>query len=196
QSVGGGRSRQFDRSKSGNPADERVLRAEGSCSALHRDQFWLLHVGDAAFPLHHLRDGAAERLCKWNRDRIADLTGDFDLGTAPDEIVVKPLKPARLKVRYGTICLRVEITALLGLEELGPHRDGGAIPPQPAKDVRAAGRFLEPTAGRQVRTRPLEVEPIASRGDRPVSLDRLRTWRPCKVQVSRANRPLPLGVTT
>lgn len=102
---------------------------------------------------------------------IADLAGDFDLRSLEDEIIRECLQAGCFPVGDRPVLLWVEVTALLGLVELGADRVGRPVPPESAHHVRGARGLVQPAGRREVGAGSLEVEAIPTLGDGPVALE-------------------------
>ncbi len=81
-------------------------------------------------------------------------------------------------VRHG-----MEVSALLGLEELGADRRRWAVPPEASHHVGRPGRLVRPARRCDVGAVLHEVEPVPSRRNRPVPLERHLRRAPPEVQV-------------
>src|SRR5262245_17032539 len=99
------------------------------------------------------------------RHRVADLPCDLDLRPDEAERVRERLEARRLPVRDRTVLVRMQIAALLRLEELRADRDGRPVPPESAEQVRAAGGLADPTLRRDVAPVLLQVESVAAGRD-------------------------------
>lgn len=124
--------------------------------------------------------------CQAGWHRIADLPGDLGLAAAEGEVVREAHQAGGLAVSDGPVLFRVEVAALFGLEEFGADGDGGAVPPQAAEQVGAAGSLADPTGGGERRCVALEVEAVAAGRDRPVTLEAHLGWVTAEMEIERS----------
>lgn len=103
-------------------------------------------------------------------NRIADLPGDFYLGTLKDELIRKCHKTGCLAVSNGTIRFWVKIASFFRLEKLCSDCDGGSIPPETTKQISATRLFSNPALRRNVWPISLQIKPVTARRHGFISL--------------------------
>src|SRR5687768_13152172 len=110
----------------------------------------------------HLQHATGNCGCQEGRDRIADLTCNFGLGSTEDKSVRKGLQPRGFAVGYRTMLLRMKVASFLRFEEFRSNRKCRTIPPESTEQVRAPLCFAYPARGRDLRRTLLEIKTVHS----------------------------------